>query len=282
MSSGFQPTHLVPKGGTRAWAAADASADPIASLHAKTELQVLERDGAWARVQAENGWEGWVDGRVLVPVEARAAAEPAQSGGWAPTHQVGYQGVSAWADPDPSTDPVAQLQPRIQLQVLEEQGAWARVTGENGWTGWVDGRALQALAAGGPSIPTGVLPLVGVALILVGSFLPLMSWGGSPINAWQIPLLSWLFNSAAGSWLPTGIFLLVTLGVAVPLATGRSLSARVLFALGAVAVDVVIITLVRAGAEDLTSPGVGLFVIFAGGLLVMAESVRRRRSGASA
>jgi SH3-like domain-containing protein len=29
------------------------------------EVQVLESAGDWARVRGKNGWEGWVDGKLL-------------------------------------------------------------------------------------------------------------------------------------------------------------------------------------------------------------------------
>jgi hypothetical protein len=124
-----------------------------------------------------------------------------------------------------------------------------------------------------------VLPLIGAGVVLLGTFLPLMSWGGGSVSAWQIPLLSLLDNSAAGSWLPTGLVLLGTLAVALPLATGKPLSRKVLVSVGAIAVDVALITLLRTAAEDLSSPGIGLFVILVGGLLVIAETVRRSTSG---
>lgn len=240
---------------------------------------MLESDGAWARVKAENGWEGWVDGRDLVPVEDSTPAMAEGETSWRPTHTVPTAGASAWSSPDASEPAATHLQPGVRLQVVEEQGAWARVIGENGWTGWVDGRALRAARPGAVIERVGILPLAGAAVVLLGTFLPLMSWGGSPITAWQIPLLSLVLNSAAASWLPTGILLLLLLFVALPLLTGRPLSGRVLVGLGAVAVDVAFITLLRTGAEDLSTVGVGLFVIVAGGLLVIAEGVRRARSG---
>lgn len=68
MSTEFEPTHRVPRGGTRAWANPDPSAPPEATLHARTELQIVERQGDWARARAANGWTGWVDGHLLEPV----------------------------------------------------------------------------------------------------------------------------------------------------------------------------------------------------------------------
>jgi len=60
-------THRVPPAGMAAWVEPDANAAPTASLGAGTELKVIGESGAWSRVVASNGWEGWVDGRLLVP-----------------------------------------------------------------------------------------------------------------------------------------------------------------------------------------------------------------------
>lgn len=61
----FRASHVVPPSGMPAWTAPDPSADPVATLAAGVELRVVGETGAWARVVAANGWEGWVDGRAL-------------------------------------------------------------------------------------------------------------------------------------------------------------------------------------------------------------------------
>jgi RsiW-degrading membrane proteinase PrsW (M82 family) len=63
---------------------------------------------------------------------------------WAPTHVVPRGGMAAWDVPDPRRPPVAMLSERVELIVIGQVGAWARVRGVNGWTGWVDGRLLIA------------------------------------------------------------------------------------------------------------------------------------------
>ena len=78
---------------------------------------------------------------AVLPQAPPAPPAPA----WFPTHVVPAPGLLAWYGPDPSQPPIAQLAPGVQLAVLEQQGAWARVLGSNGWTGWVDGRLLQRL-----------------------------------------------------------------------------------------------------------------------------------------
>jgi CRP-like cAMP-binding protein len=58
-------THLVPAEGMPAWAGPDANAAPAAQLAGGTPLVLAERVGDWARVEAENGWTGWVNSRTL-------------------------------------------------------------------------------------------------------------------------------------------------------------------------------------------------------------------------
>jgi hypothetical protein len=134
----WSPTHRVPPGGLPARAAADAALASSAQLGAGTPLQVVERRGAWAEVAAENGWRGWVDSRRLE--DATAPTPPAA---WSPTHRVPPGGLPARAAPDAALAPSAELGAGTPLQVVEQRGAWAEVTAENGWRGWVDGRRLE-------------------------------------------------------------------------------------------------------------------------------------------
>ena len=41
--------------------------EPTVTLQAGTLVRLIERSGDWARVDADNGWTGWVDGRHLDP-----------------------------------------------------------------------------------------------------------------------------------------------------------------------------------------------------------------------
>ena len=43
------------------------NAQPTVTLQAGTLVRLIERSGDWARVDADNGWTGWVDGRHLDP-----------------------------------------------------------------------------------------------------------------------------------------------------------------------------------------------------------------------
>ncbi|HEY7600461.1 MAG TPA: PrsW family glutamic-type intramembrane protease [Candidatus Limnocylindrales bacterium] len=68
-AAAWLPTHVVPVTGMAAWAAPDPSQPPSASIPAGVPLRVIEVRGAWGRVDAANGWSGWVDGRLLVPYQ---------------------------------------------------------------------------------------------------------------------------------------------------------------------------------------------------------------------
>ena len=80
---------------------------------------------------------------ATTPMAAAAPPPPPQATTFAPTHKVPEGGMSAWATPDPNAPVAAQLAAGVELQMVEQRGAWAQVMGSNGWTGWVDSRLLQ-------------------------------------------------------------------------------------------------------------------------------------------
>lgn len=105
--------------------------------------------GLWGTGQA-GGRKLWIHRRFHKDVAAAdselgalLATAPVAST-FTPTHTVPAGGLSAWASPDPSAQPVTTLAQGLQLQLVESNGAWARVVASNGWSGWVDGRTLQA------------------------------------------------------------------------------------------------------------------------------------------
>jgi len=76
-----------------------------------------------------------------------SVVSPALPGGapWVATHLVPATGMASWDAPDPTRPPSVTLAAGVQLSIIEQQGAWSRVMGSNGWTGWVDGRLLVGL-----------------------------------------------------------------------------------------------------------------------------------------
>ncbi|MEU2659507.1 hypothetical protein ABZ615_29810 [Streptomyces sp. NPDC007325] len=65
--TGFRPTHVVPRGGLSAWQAPDPGR-PTVPLDAFLPVRLLERTGDWGQVLCSNGWQAWVDARLLVTV----------------------------------------------------------------------------------------------------------------------------------------------------------------------------------------------------------------------
>lgn len=87
---------------------------------------------------------------ALLGEDAEPLYPPFEQGGtgWHPTHLVPPSGMAAWSTPDPASSPVAQLDARLPVEVVQRAGEWAWVVCSNGWTGWVDGRLLQPIGDG--------------------------------------------------------------------------------------------------------------------------------------
>jgi hypothetical protein len=66
----YMPTHVVCDDGQPAWDAPDPGRQPVTRLDPLLDVQVTEqRADGWAHVRCENGWEAWVDGALLVPID---------------------------------------------------------------------------------------------------------------------------------------------------------------------------------------------------------------------
>ena len=306
----FTPTHEVPAGGMSAWVRPDPSLQPAARLEARVQLRVDETRGAWARVTGSNGWTGWVDARrlaplggavtpsiattpvvatpapVVTPAVAVTAPMPAI---WQAACQVPAGGLPAWATPDPAQAPVAQLAERVQLRVEETRGAWSRVSAENGWTGWVDGRRLAALgAAVAPSRAGGLalgglkirpLPLIGGIALIVSTFLNWLQMGSS--NGFDIGLpFLWGGWEHGGDDPKLGIFTLIIGIGAVLLAVLPRTSVGVIRLLGLLTVVIAVVFAVQmmlwagdlgGGAGDAFTDGMSYapYVALGGGILML-------------
>ena len=174
--------------------------------------------------------------------EPVAAAEP-----FTATHEVPPEGMQAWADPDPTKNPTADLAGRVQLHLDETRGAWARVTGSNGWTGWVDARRLAGigLVSGTTAVPAAraagsgfavggltlrPLVLLGGVLLIVASFLEWVANAYAELgpesitqvsassNGWDVPFM-FLFDYSTTSTQPRLGLILLIVGI-VALAVG--------------------------------------------------------------
>jgi hypothetical protein len=79
------------------------------------------------------------------------------------THVVPTEGLPASSGPDGSAPPAANLDPGLDVMVLERRGEWAQIRCSNGWEAWVDGRRLvesapAPVAAPSPSPPPPAPP----------------------------------------------------------------------------------------------------------------------------
>ena len=63
----FQVSHTVPKKGLPAWATPDPTHPAVATLDPGLGVQLISWWGEWAHIRCSNGWEAWVNGRLLKP-----------------------------------------------------------------------------------------------------------------------------------------------------------------------------------------------------------------------
>jgi hypothetical protein len=269
----WTPSHAVPEGGLPAWSAPDPSQPAAAQADGGRKVQALESRGDWTRVSFSNGWEAWVDGRRLTPLQRPSAMVPAG-------------GLAAWAAPDRSQAPVAQAAAGLQVRILETSGDWAHVEFTNGWTAWVDGRALTS---GGAALPTTLsghlrdslrpgrritpLPAIGCALIVLGSFLPWASALGVSVTAWDLSAWGLLTRQATASNLRAGVPLLVTLVACVPYLTRRPFPRLVDALLACIPTSLTIGGLLLARQLPGVGIGLGGVLTFIGALVLAAEAV---------
>ena len=71
------------------------------------------------------------------------------------THVAPTEGLPAWIEPDGSAAPAANLDPGLDVMLIESRGDWAHVRCSNGWEAWVDGRRLVVSA---PAQTTAPIP----------------------------------------------------------------------------------------------------------------------------
>jgi hypothetical protein len=127
-----------------------------------------------------------------------------------------------------------------------------------------------------------VVAIAGIAVVLLSSFLPWLSIGflsvSASISAWDVPFLPLLTGRATATGFPTGVVLLVVVVSALPFLTGRPLPTVASVVLGAVPVLTAALTIKTAlRSTPHLGIGFGVYLAFAGGLLVAYESVRSRR-----
>jgi hypothetical protein len=75
--------------------------------------------------------------------------------------------MDAWSHPDPAAQPSSELDGRVDVQIMETAGEWAKVRGQNGWEGWVDGKLLERIDPNGGSDDRRALMLLAIALVVL-------------------------------------------------------------------------------------------------------------------
>jgi hypothetical protein len=113
------------------------------------------------------------------------------------THVVPTEGLPAWAGPDGSAAPAANLDPGLDVMVLVEQGPWGHIRCSNGWEAWVDVRRLVVSApapatappppAATPPPPSQVSPPAQTAQTPTTAPPPTPTQAGPPSAAWGAP-----------------------------------------------------------------------------------------------
>jgi hypothetical protein len=192
----YGPTHRAPDDGMQAWDTPDGTKPPVAALDARLDVEVVERQGAWARILCSNGWSAWVDGRRLVEMSAAAAA---------PTPAPTPAPAAAWSSP-PASSPAAPTAPTPAAPA----GAWTVPAG----TAPAPPRTSE-FGVG------SILALAGAAVVLISGWLKWVSFDEQgfelELSSYQIPM-KFLVDSDVGpleAGLPIGALLLLLAAVCV-------------------------------------------------------------------
>lgn len=190
-------------------------------------------------------------------------------------------GLAAWDAPDPSRPSTAALAEGLPLDVLQRVGDWAEVRAENGWTGWVDARQLATAVVDTTTTTTSPLVLAGLAVALVGAFLPWVSFGSLDESAWGVPVRFLLGMEDDTGGIRVGPVLLLTLLALLPAVRAPRPTAWLpLVLVAAVPSNLALLTFVRVVTmEDnggiMPTVGIGVVLTLAGGALLGGEAWRR-------
>lgn len=215
-----------------------------------------------AQAPTPDGGATRIEEAVATPKEDPTPIPAPEKGAWSPTHRVPSGGMRAWDDPDPDAPPAARLEPGVELAVLEKRGEWARVVGENDWTGWVDARRLEETsgvvkpAKASSTIDIGglalrPLPLAGAAAALLAVFLPWVDAGIATLNSLDVSLsFLWDLGAQGSPYLGWALIAAVAAG-AIGSATKKPLNGLVRLAgVVAIAIAIVFVVQIYRGVTD--------------------------------
>jgi hypothetical protein len=217
----YQPTHLAPDDGMQAWDTPDGSRPPVAALDARLDVEVVERQGAWARIVCSNGWSAWVDGRRLVEMSAATAAPapaPAREPTPAPTP------APAAPAPEPTPAPAAASTPAAAWSSPPASSPAAPTAPmptapADAWT--VPAGPTPAPARASDFGVGSILAIAGAAVVLITAWLNWVSFDEEGFDvsysSYQIPM-KFLVDSDVGpleAGLPIGALLFLLAAVCV-------------------------------------------------------------------
>ncbi|MEX2323558.1 MAG: hypothetical protein WEA29_07280 [Acidimicrobiia bacterium] len=212
---------------------------------------------------------------------------------WAPTHVVPRGGLPAWPRPDGRAPADVHLEPRVELVVAETRGDWARVVGDNGWSGWVDNRRLVMLDRRGATPAASrvsdertpstlrrfVLPLLGILSIGAAVALPWLRDGGGDLDAFEIPFaFLWDVATAAQpaiAWVLLGAAALAAALIALP----RARLAHLPLGLAILAMPIFFVSQVYQGiggsvSDTISLIGLGPTAALLAGVFLLASARR--------
>lgn len=147
-----------------------------------------------------------------------------------PSHAAPDGGLPAWAAPDPTQPVVATIEARVEMQVMERTGGWAKIVCSNGWSAWVDARRLVSLTSPPTSaaVPTatsakprpalGARDLVPPAVVVLAAFLPWIRVPNGPSsNSFDVALMFLFQLRTTSTDLKLGFLLLAAaVALAIP------------------------------------------------------------------
>lgn len=84
----------------------------------------------------------WPEADAPATLPSEPVVAPPAPAPYRPSHHVPWTGLPAWPTTNAGPEPVATLDPDLDVEVLEWSGDWARVRCRNDWEAWVDGRQL--------------------------------------------------------------------------------------------------------------------------------------------
>ncbi|HSP65602.1 MAG TPA: SH3 domain-containing protein [Candidatus Deferrimicrobium sp.] len=234
------PSHVAPGSGMPTWLAASPAAPVGERLDPGLPVEVLERQESWARIACSNGWQAWVDGRLLEPYGGSSETTPPAASDTSPGALPGEGRVRG---------------PAAAFRIL-----------------FIPRRPS---AGEGPLSTVGLLALPGAALVIAGSLLPLVSVAGFSVSAWQVPAQFLFTDSPDPSSLSLGVLMMVVVLVALPVVLRHPLPPIALMVIASPATNTgVHIVLRKLASPDYPDIGVGALMILVGGFLITAEALR--------